>query len=100
MTSNVTPIKKQRVKINTGFRFHFAEFTAEGRDDIALYDSLRITLKRAAGLLDFIEEAIEEDSPKQAIQSAELECRDALAILEAWWKAKKRGSKQEAEAAN
>ncbi len=89
MTDNVTPIEKQRAEIDTGFRFHFAEFTAEGRDDTALYDSLRITLKRAAGLLDFIEEAMEEDSPKQAIQSAELECRDALAILEAWWKARR-----------
>ncbi len=99
MTDNVAPIGKQRAEIDTGFRFHFAEFTAEGRDDTALYDSLRITLKRAAGLLDFIEEAMEKDSPKQAIQSAELECRDALAILEAWGKGIKERSRKAAEPA-
>jgi len=71
MTNNVTPIKRQRVKIDTGLRFYFAEFTGKEHDDIALYDSLSITLNRAAGLLDFVEEAMEENSSKQAIASAE-----------------------------
>ncbi len=99
MTDNVTAIEKQRAEIDTGFRFHFAEFKGGELDNVALYDSLSITLDRAAGLLDLIAEATEEDSPRQAIRSAELECRDARAILDSWWKARSKRLKKAAESA-
>ena len=49
------------------------------------------------GLLDVIADATEEESPRYAIRSAEFECRDASAILDAWWKAHGRRPKKAAE---
>ena len=60
MTNKVTPIKKQRVKIDTCgnySRFFFADFTGGEHDDLHLIDSLGYTLRRVAGLLDVIADA-------------------------------------------
>ena len=93
MTNKITPIKKQRVKIDTCSnysRFYFADFSGGEHDDIHLVDSLGTVLARVAGLLDVIGDAAEENSMGHAIRSAEFECRDASAILDAWWKANRR----------
>ena len=90
MTNNVTPIKRQRVKIDTcsnDSRFYFANFNGGECDDLRLIDSLGYALRQVAGLLDVIAGATEEESQRYAIRSAEFECRDASAILDAWWKA-------------
>ena len=87
MTEQVTPIKKPRVPVETGLRFVYANFTGDEGDELGLYDSLSITLGRAAGLLEVIGESMDENSHRLAIDVAELECRDARAILEAWWRA-------------
>ncbi len=102
MTNNVTPIKRRRVKIDTCSnysRVYFAEFSGGEHDDLHHIDSLGYTLRRVAGLLDVIADATEEESPRYAIRSAEFECRDASAILDAWWKAHSRRPKKAAEPA-
>jgi len=102
MTSNVTTIKRRRVKIDTcgnHSRFYFAEFTGGEHDDVRLVDSLGSTLDRVAGLLGVIAEVTEEDGTGHAIRSAEFECRDASAILDAWWTANRR-TKAAAEGAS
>ena len=87
MTDNVTPIKKRREKVDTGFRFDLADFTGGEYDNLNLYDSLYTTLRRATGLLGVIGEDMEEDRHRIAIGAVELECRDAHEILDAWWRA-------------
>ncbi len=100
MTNNVTPIKPQRVKIDTCgnySRFYFANFNGGEHDDLCLIDSLGTILRRVAGLLDVISMVTDEDNTGHAIRSAEFECRDASALLDAWWKAHSRRPKKSAE---
>ena len=62
------------VAIETGLRFVYANFAGDEGDELGLYDSLSITLGRAAGLLEVIGESMEDNSPRLAIEVAELEC--------------------------